>query len=217
MIELSDIEFGYPQSDFRLRVPTMEFAAGEQVALIGPSGCGKTTLLNLISGIEVPTGGYVQVGDTEVSKLTESARRAFRAAKIGLVFQSFALLDYLTVRENLQLPDLIGGAKLDASRASQLLELLNLQSLADRRADRLSQGERQRVAVARAVVHNPSVVLADEPTGNLDPSLKRQALELLQSAAREQQATLIVVTHDHSLLDQFERVVDFAELGVATA
>ena len=214
MIELSNVQFRYEDDGFGLSVPSLRIAAGETVALAGPSGCGKTTLLNLLSGILAAGSGALSIAGCELSSLSDAARRAFRLKNVGQVFQEFELLDYLSVRENIRLPFCINPALPLTSEAraecDRLCESLGLAPLADRPIDRLSHGERQRVAIGRALVTRPRLLLADEPTGNLDPSTRDRIVDLLFAEARDREATLILATHDHSLLPRFGRVIDFS-------
>ncbi len=176
MITIQDLSFTYPRGDFRLSVPRLVIEPGEKVAVVGPSGTGKTTLLNLIAGISVPDAGTVRLGDHAISGLGDASRRALRAREIGFVFQDFALLDYLTARENILYPCRItAGARVDAetqARADRLADTCGLSGKLGRRPGSLSQGEQQRVALCRALVLQPKLVLADEATGNLDPENK---------------------------------------------
>lgn len=218
MIELRDISFSYPNGDFRLSVPSLDLKDGERVAVVGPSGTGKTTLLNLISGITVPQGGQISIDGDAMTGLSDAARRTFRARKIGFVFQDFALLDYLSARENILYPFRItSGAPLDVearARAETLAEACGLTGKLSRRPGALSQGEQQRVALCRALVRQPKLILADEATGNLDPENKSTILDLLFSRTREAGATLLAVTHDHDLLPRFDRVIDFSDYRI---
>jgi len=197
MIQISDLQFDYRDSEFRLSVDMLSVGRGERVALIGPSGSGKTTLLNLLAGILLPRSGRVRVNQEEVSAMDDRSRRAFRLRTTGLVFQEFELLEYLTVLDNLLLPYRISGA-------------LQLDSTVHNRAE-LSQGERQRVAVCRALVPQPPIVLADEPTGNLDPVNRDHVLGMILDYTVAQQAALVLVTHEHELLPRFDRVLDLAQ------
>lgn len=219
-VRLTDLEFRYQEGAFRLCVPTLQVEATETVAVIGPSGTGKTTLLNLIAGISVPDRGSIRVADTEISGLNDAERRAFRIRKIGLVFQEFELISYLDILDNVLLPYRIDPElKLDSAvrdRAALLIEELGLADKSKRRVTHLSQGERQRVAIARALITNPKLVLADEPTGNLDPRNKEKILDLLFERALAAGVTLMAVTHDHGLLERFDRVVDFDSLAVSS-
>ena len=199
-------------------IPDFQVSGGQKVAVIGPSGSGKTTLLNLIAGIIAPASGAVQVGDIKVSDLNDAARRDFRITNIGFVFQDFELLDYLNVFDNILHPYRISGAlKLDRAvkqRAALLAEEMDIGDKLRRRAEDLSQGEKQRAAICRALLTQPRLILADEATGNLDPDNKLRILDLLFSAVEEHEATLLAVTHDHELLKRFDRVVDFRDFGI---
>ena len=216
MVKLIDIEFSYPGSDFQLQVPRFEIKQGESLAIVGASGSGKTSLLNLIAGILVPNKGDVLVADALVSAKNKAQRRAFRLKKVGLVFQEFELLDYLSNRENILLPfRLSSKIKVDQKVQQRLDDLAassGLKHLLDKYPGQLSQGEKQRVAVCRALIGRPEMVLADEPTGNLDPKTKNQIMDLLLRSVKEISATLVMVTHDHALLDRFDRWVDFSKL-----
>ena len=215
-IRIRDLRFAYPGGGFSLAIDDLTIEGGETVALVGPSGCGKTTVLHLVAGIVTPSAGTIEVEDVALDTLDESARRAFRARRIGPVFQEFELLDYLSVLDNVLLPYRIApGLALDAAvreRAAALAGDLGLGDKLARRPRRLSQGERQRVAIARALLPEPAVLLADEPTGNLDPTTSTTVLDLLLEHAARQGATLLTVTHDHGLLPRFERVLRMEDL-----
>ncbi len=213
MIKISDVEFSYGRGDFRLQIERLEVAEGAKTALIGPSGSGKTTFLSLVSGTLLPLTGSVRVDGQEISSMTDAARREFRITNIGFVFQDFELLEYLSVLDNILHPYRINRAlRLTAevrSRARQLAEETGLSDKLRRWPDQLSQGERQRVAICRALLARPKLLLADEPTGNLDPKNKDRILDLLLDYAQSSHATVLVVTHDLGLLKRFDRVVDF--------
>ena len=213
MISIRDLEFYYRLGEFSLSIQEFLVTKGEKVAVIGPSGSGKTTLLNLIAGIITPVKGAVIVDDDKVSELNDTGRRDFRITNIGFVFQDFELLDYLNVIDNILHPYRITGAlTLDRrvhSRAVNLAEQMGIGDKLKRPATDLSQGEKQRTAICRAVLTNPKLILADEATGNLDPDNKIRILELLFQAVEEHEATLLAVTHDYELLKRFDRVVDF--------
>ncbi len=213
MIRVDGIEFAYGEGDFRLRVPGLHVPEGENTAFIGPSGSGKTTLLNLIAGISVPVAGTIRTHGVEVSRLSDSERRSFRISNVGLVFQEFELLEYLTVLDNILLPYRINPSlRLDREvrdRAAALAEQVGIADKLSRHPTRLSQGERQRVAVCRALLPQPGLLLADEPTGNLDPLNKDRVLDMLFQQVAATGTTLVAVTHDHELLPRFDRVVDF--------
>jgi len=215
MINIRSLEFHYRYGEFRLSVPEFRVTQGEKVAVIGPSGSGKTTLLNLIAGIFMPVTGTVSVDSTEVSALNDAQRRDFRITNIGFVFQDFELLDYLNVLDNILHPYRITRVlTLDRSareRAVRLAERMGIDDKLRRFADDLSQGEKQRAAICRALLPHPKLILADEATGNLDPENKTLILDLLFQAVEEHDATLLAVTHDHELLKRFDRVVDFQD------
>ena len=215
MIEVQDLDFRYAEGDFVLRIPRIAIERGSTVAVVGPSGCGKTTLLNLVAGIASPLSGSVTTNDTEITTLTDRARRDFRIRHIGLVFQEFELLEYLNVLDNILLPYRINAALELTShvhdRARRLARDVGIADKLNRHPDKLSQGEKQRVAVCRALLTEPVLLLADEPTGNLDPSNKGRVLDILFDYADRSEATLVTVTHDLDLVDRFSRVVDFRQ------
>jgi putative ABC transport system ATP-binding protein len=220
VIELRGVHFAYRGGSFGLDIPSFRVQSGERLAVIGPSGSGKTTLLNLIAGILTPVRGNVEVAGIKVSVLGDARRRDFRIRNIGFVFQDFELLDYLTVLDNILHPYRISALRLDRSvreRAERLAERLEVGDKLKRRADDLSQGEKQRVAICRALLPDPLLILADEATGNLDPRNKGRILDLLFDSVADHGATLLAVTHDHELLPRFDRVVDFADFQSAAA
>jgi len=216
MISVSELRFRYPEGEFELNIPSLEVENGETVAVIGPSGSGKTTLLHLMAGIRLPQEGKVTTDEVEVTALDDGARRDFRIRRIGMVFQEFELLEYLTVLDNILLPYRINGSlKLDRSvreRAASIAEQVGIADKLNRLSTRLSHGEKQRVAVCRALVAEPVLLLADEPTGNLDPTNTQKVLDILLDAAEATGATLVTVTHDHDLLPRFDRSIDVMEL-----
>ena len=214
-VEIRSMEFAYGEGVFHLSIPEMEIQPGERVAFVGPSGSGKTTLLSLLAGIVTPQSGDIIVGDFWINQIEDAERRAFRITQIGFVFQDFRLVDYLDVRGNILLPYRLNSA-LDLNenvenRLNKLSETLQLVDKLNSTVDKLSQGEKQRTAIARALLPKPRLILADEPTGNLDPSNKRRILDLLFEQAKENDSTLMMVTHDHALLERFDRVIDFAQ------
>ncbi len=214
-MKVEGLTFNYGAGGFRLRVPTFSLRDGERLALVGPSGSGKTTLLNLIAGILTPETGRIDIAGTDVTGLSDAERRRFRASHIGFVFQDFALLDYLTAEQNLLDPYRITPAlTLDAEvrdRAEALAGSCGIGDKLDRHPTALSHGEQQRVAICRALLTRPKLILSDEATGNLDPDSKARILDLLFEKASEAGAAVLAVTHDHELLPRFERVIDFAQ------
>ena len=215
-LELSNIQFTYEDQSFELNIPQMQIKPGESVALVGPSGSGKTTLLNLIAGIISPDKGCIQLNDENMTALNNHQRRLYRLRHIGMIFQAFELLDYLNVRDNILLQArLCPGVSIDQSikdKASAIAVILGLGDKLSRNINALSQGERQRVAVCRALLLKPALVLADEPTGNLDPENKQAVLKQLITVCKQQQCILLTVTHDHSLLPNFDRVINMVDL-----
>jgi putative ABC transport system ATP-binding protein len=213
MIGIDSLEFRYPGGEFCLSVPQFNVEKSEKVAVIGPSGSGKTTLLNLIAGILTPVRGTVNVDNVKVSELADAGRRNFRIANMGFVFQDFELLDYLNVLDNILHPYRITGAlilnKEVRVRASKLAEQMGIGDKLKRHVNDLSQGEKQRTAICRALLTKPKLILADEATGNLDPVNKTRILDLLFQSVESYDTTLLAVTHDYELLKRFDRVVDF--------
>ncbi len=184
------------------------FEAGEFIVLVGKSGSGKSTLLHLVSGIDLPSQGDVQVMGRLLGSLSEEERTLFRRRNVGFIFQAYNLIPTLTVEENLLLPlELRGEVNADdRGRARELLEDVGLSTRSDSFPDELSGGEQQRVAVARALVHEPLLVLADEPTGNLDDQTGREVLDLIDRLTRQKRRTVVVVTHDRDLIERADRV-----------
>ncbi len=216
MIEISQINFSYKNNDFRLTIEALKIASNQAVALIGPSGCGKTTLMSLVAGILVPQTGAIKVNNVPVHELSDDQRRLFRIQNIGFVFQDFALLDYLTLYENILHPFRINPALELTSevkmRARRLAENLGITKRLKSYPAQTSQGEQQRASIARALLNEPTVILADEPTGNLDPKNKRAILDILLNYIKDHEATLLVATHDYDLLENFEQVIDISTM-----
>jgi putative ABC transport system ATP-binding protein len=212
VIQIQELQFAYGDDSFQLRVDSLQVEARERVAFIGPSGSGKSTLVHLIAGILTPQVGSIVVQRQPLGDMTEPVRRDFRLRNIGLVFQEFELIEYLSVFDNMLLPYRMNRSmNLDDAvrqRARDLAGELGVASKLARYPTNLSQGERQRVAIGRALVTEPTLLLADEPTGNLDPRNKRKIVDLLLHQADQRDLTVVMVTHDHGLLDQFQNVID---------
>ncbi|MEM2099420.1 MAG: ATP-binding cassette domain-containing protein [Candidatus Bathyarchaeia archaeon] len=187
----------------------LQVARGEFVAIMGPSGSGKTTLLNVLGCLDKPTGGTVLIDRINVAEVPEKELCRIRRNKIGFIFQTFNLLPYLNARENVELPmegmGLTKGEK--RQRASELLEMVGLSGREEHRPHRLSAGEQQRVAIARALANNPTIILADEPTGNLDAKNKREIVNLLAGLNLSRNTTIIMVTHDGQVAAHTERIL----------
>ena len=198
-----------------LNVPAFTLAVGEQVALRGESGSGKTTFLNLIAGILAPDTGSVKIDGTIMTALSEAGRDRLRAEKLGYIFQTFNLLQGYTVLENVVLGMSFGPRGADRAHACEVLVRMGLGHRLSHFPYQLSTGQQQRVAVARSLVNRPKLVLADEPTGNLDRKHGREALGLIRDVCRESGAGLLLVSHDEEVLGQFENRCDFAEINTA--
>lgn len=222
MLSLKDVKKSFVEPDGSplplLDIPEFGVAAGEQVLLMGRSGAGKTTLLHIIAGISRPDSGSVEIAGREISRLPEAERDRFRAEHLGYVFQTFNLLPGFTALENVLLGMSFGGARrADRSRAEQLLDRVGLARRLTHRPAQLSVGEQQRVAVARAIVHRPQLLLADEPTANVDAKHQQQIVDLLRQTCREEQVALLMVTHAPQVAEQFERVEQLEQLNQAVA
>jgi putative ABC transport system ATP-binding protein len=218
LLELTDLTKSYVDPDGRSRlildIPMFALDERQQVALAGSSGCGKTTFLNIIAGILRADGGRVLFDTQDLSQLGEGERDALRAREMGYVFQTFNLLEGYTALENVLLGMLFGPGP-DRERAYTLLERLGLGGKQEHRPSQLSVGQQQRVALARALANKPRLVLADEPTGNLDPVHAREALVVIRELCDEQDTALLLVSHDPVILGSFDKVLEFSELNRA--
>jgi putative ABC transport system ATP-binding protein len=220
VVEAFDVHKAYRRGRVEVnavRGVSLAVAAGEMVAIVGPSGSGKSTLLNLLGALDRPSMGEVVIAGAKLSELDDAARTRLRREKIGLVFQFFNLLPLLSARENVALPLLLASmprAEAD-KRADELLARVGLATRADHTPDELSGGEMQRVAVARALAPRPLVLLADEPTGNLDSESGRGVLGLLSDAARDTGCAVIMVTHDPRAAAVSDRVIEFKDGRIA--
>jgi ABC-type lipoprotein export system ATPase subunit len=190
---------------------TLTVEPGTSLAVVGPSGCGKSTLLGLLGGLEMPTAGEVRIGDHVISEMPEEERAALRRVDFGFVFQADNLQPFLTVSENIGLQAVLAGIGDEPDHRQALLDALDIGSLGHRFPDQLSGGQRQRVAVARAMVHSPGLVLADEPTGSLDPVSSDKVVELLLRQHKEQGTTLVVVTHDRAVAARMDANIEMRD------
>ena len=212
VVELLEVSKSYAEGEARREVLSgvkLALHAGEFVVMLGRSGSGKSTLLNLISGIDLPSTGSVRVAGHELGAMSEHERTLLRREHIGFIFQAFNLLPTLTVEENILLPlELLGRERTGSrTRVRELLDTVGLGPRAMSFPDRLSGGEQQRVAVARALAHAPPLLLADEPTGNLDEGTGRKVLDLLEGLTRQQRVCALIVTHDPGLVARAHRVL----------
>ena len=180
---------------------------GEFVAIIGPSGSGKSTLLHILGGVDVPTKGSVVINQTDISNLDETALAIFRRRQIGLIEQFYNLIPILTVQENLTLPLLLDGRKPDEKQISALVKRLGLEHRLDHLPNQLSGGQQQRVSIGRALVNNPALMLADEPTGNLDSENSKEIISLLRQFNKDFNQTVIIITHDEKIANSADRVI----------
>lgn len=180
---------------------------GEFIAIVGPSGSGKSTLLHILGGVDVPTSGNVIIDKTDISQLNETALAIFRRRQIGLVYQFYNLIPILTVEENLTLPLLLDGKKPDAKTVGNLVNQLGLEQRLQHLPNQLSGGQQQRVSIGRALINNPSLLLADEPTGNLDSENSREIISLLRRFNKQSNQTVIIITHDERIALSADRVI----------
>jgi putative ABC transport system ATP-binding protein len=208
LVHLDQIVKSFREGDSKRTVLSnlnAEIQPGEFVVMMGRSGAGKSTLLNLISGIDLPTAGRIVIGDTDLTQLSETERTLFRREHIGFIFQSFNLISTLTVAENITLPLELAGRGDEQERALEVLDRVGLADRGDSFPDRLSGGEQQRVALARALSADPLLILADEPTGNLDYETGEQVMEVLTELVRDYGKTILIATHDRTLIDEADR------------
>lgn len=190
---------------------SFEVQHGEFVAIVGPSGSGKSTLLHILGGVDVPTEGQVIVDQTDISTLDETALAIFRRRQIGLIYQFYNLIPILTVEENLTLPLLLDGNKPDQRQLKDLVERLGLEKCLRHLPNQLSGGQQQRVSIGRALMNNPALLLADEPTGNLDSQNSAEIISLLRSFNQEFNQTVIIITHDEKIALSADRVIEIED------
>jgi putative ABC transport system ATP-binding protein len=210
MIEITDIFKTYKMGEIEvhaLRGVTGRIEEGEMVAIMGPSGSGKSTLMNILGCLDVPTSGSYLLDGMEVSSLTDSQLAEVRNKKIGFVFQTFNLLPRTPALINVELPLLYGDGRNSKSRALEALEKVGLAERAQHRPNELSGGEQQRVAIARALINNPNIILADEPTGNLDSRASQEIISILEMLNRESGITIVIVTHEQEIAARTQRTI----------
>lgn len=204
MIEVKDLTYHY-KIDQPISFPDFKYEQGEQALILGESGCGKTTLLHLLSGLLKPKGGYVSINGKKLNVLSGGQLDQFRGANIGIVFQTPHFIEALSVKENLQFAQTLAGNKKDLNTIKQILGDLSIDHKLNDSVKNLSQGEKQRVTIARALVNHPKLILADEPTSALDDKNCHAVIKLLKEQAKKNNATLLIVTHDNRLNDEFEQ------------
>ena len=219
MLELTDIKKSFNQPGGGtltvLDIPTLVIDKGEQVVLIGRSGGGKSTLLHTIAGITKADTGNVVVNGYDISRLSEAGRDRFRAGAIGYVFQTFNLLGGFTALENVRLGMTFGAGQHNLARAKQLLERVGLADRMHYKPSQLSVGQQQRVAIARALAGRPKLLLADEPTANIDPANQQTIIDLIRETCREEEVALLLVTHSMEVAEQFDRIEKLEDLNRA--
>lgn len=220
-LEITDLTKSFPQPDGGsiqvLDIPKLVVNEGEQVALIGQSGGGKTTLLHLIAGLLSADGGSISVDGINLTKLSEQGRDRFRAHSIGYVFQTFNLLPAFTALENVRLGMTFGAGKADNQRARELLNRVGLSERENYRPGQLSVGQQQRVAIARAMAAKPRLLLADEPTANIDPKSAESVLDLICESCRNENIALLMVTHDMQIASRFGRTDRLDEINLVVS
>ena len=210
ILEIRDLCKVYGEGETRvdaLKDISFDVEQGEFVAIVGPSGSGKSTLLHILGGVDTPTSGIVSIAGTDISKLDETKLAIFRRRQIGLIYQFYNLIPILNVEENMTLPVLLDGKKPDRRLLSSLVEKLGLEERLKHLPNQLSGGQQQRVSIGRALMNNPALLLADEPTGNLDSENSREIVALLRKFNRENNQTVIIITHDERIALSADRVI----------
>jgi putative ABC transport system ATP-binding protein len=221
MIKLKNLKMTYHDNGTvidAIKIDKIDINDGKQVVFTGSSGSGKTTLFNLISGLILPTEGNVIINNTDITTLSEIDRDLYRANNIGYVFQDFNLFPDFTVMQNVLLPMTFSKRyekKEMKNKAEDILKKVGMDNKASQKVKTLSGGEKQRVAIARSIVNKPKIILADEPTGNLDYKNGVKIMDLLKQIAKDERATLLVITHNHSQLDMFDEVIDVEKINKA--
>lgn len=221
MLEIKNLKKSYQEPDGGelpiLDIPAWSVNAGEQVVVVGASGCGKTTLLHIIAGILRPTSGHVLIDGWDTPLLSEAERDQFRARRLGYVFQTFNLMQGFTALENVLLGMTFAGDRIDKKRARQLLERVGLGHRLHHKPGQMSVGEQQRVSVARALANQPKLVLADEPTANVDVGNQQHVIDMLRGTCEEEGVALILVTHAPEVAKQFSRIDKLTEINLLVA
>lgn len=180
---------------------------GEFIAIVGASGSGKSTLLHLMGGVDKPTSGKVFINDKDIYQLSKDDLAIFRRREIGIIYQFYNLIPILNVKENILLPCNLDGKKVEEKHLQEIIELLGLSNREEHLPNQLSGGQQQRVAIGRAIINNPSIILADEPTGNLDSKSSKEIIELLKESNKKYNQTILLITHDMSIAEQADRII----------
>ena len=216
ILQIEDLKFWYTGKEFQLEISNLKINKGSKVAILGKSGSGKTTLAHLISGILKPQSGLIRFMGQNISNLSDGERRAYRIKNIGFIFQEFELIEYLSVLDNLILPYKLNKSlslnEETINRAKAIAGRIEIENKLHKYPNQLSGGERQRLATARALITSPSLVIADEPTGNLDTQTANKVLNEIIKQSSKSNSTLLMITHDPRLLESFDQVIDLNKL-----
>ena len=216
ILQIDDLKFWYTGKEFQLEISNLKINKGSKVAILGKSGSGKTTLAHLISGILKPQSGLIRFMGQNISNLSDRERRAYRIKNIGFIFQEFELIEYLSVLDNLILPYKLNKSlslnEETINRAKAIAGRIEIENKLHKYPNQLSGGERQRLATARALITSPSLVIADEPTGNLDTQTANKVLNEIINQSSKSNSTLLMITHDPRLLESFDQVIDLNKL-----
>ncbi len=204
--------YGIKETLVRALKPTsIEVEKGEFVAIVGPSGSGKSTLLHLLAGLDKPSAGQVFINDKDIYSMSEKEISRYRRRNIGFIFQAFNLIPILSAEENIKLPVLMDNKKVDEAYISELMEILDIKERNNHLPGELSGGQQQRVSIARALANKPSIILADEPTGNLDSKNSKEVLELLKGTIKKYNQTLVMITHDSDIAKMADRIITISD------
>lgn len=204
--------YGMNETAVKALKPTdLEIKEGEFVAIVGPSGSGKSTLLHLLAGLDKPSAGKVFINEQDIYELSENELSRYRRQNIGFIFQAFNLIPILSAEENIKLPVLMDGKKVDEGYIDELMDVLNIKERRKHLPGELSGGQQQRVSIARALANKPSIIFADEPTGNLDSKNSKEVLQLLKSTIEKYNQTLIMITHDGSIAQMADRIITISD------
>ena len=210
ILKIENVKKEYANGDKKLYAlddVSLAINQGEFVAIIGPSGSGKSTLLHIIGGIDKPTSGKVLINGADISSLRSDKMTIFRRQNIGIVYQFYNLIPTLNAEDNITLPVLLDGKKVDKEKLEELIQLLNLEKRRNAMPSELSGGEQQRVSIGRALINNPSILLADEPTGNLDSKASKEIVEIFKYYNKTYKQTILLVTHDEKMALQTDRII----------
>jgi len=204
--------YGIKETLVRALKPTsIEVEKGEFIAIVGPSGSGKSTLLHLLAGLDKPSAGQVFINDKDIYAMGEKEISRYRRRNIGFIFQAFNLIPILSAEENIKLPILMDGKKVDEEYIDELMEILDLKDRKKHLPGELSGGQQQRVSIARALANKPSIIFADEPTGNLDSKNSKEVLELLKGTIKKYDQTLVMITHDSNIAKMADRIITISD------